>query len=192
MSPQWTEPLILLDGDGPHNGAEEPQRPGGGWRRRLRPYIDLGLLAAIVATAAILARDGAPPEPASATTEPAIQLAPQRNPYPLLIAPATARAGEAVSVAAYRRRDLCGEIELRLDGVRLEHQVTDTIEASYPGWNTVLLTVSLPATGPPGEQELELFGPVPGAGRGGPRCGDREQRHGRIATASIVVSSARE
>jgi hypothetical protein len=132
-------------------------------------------------------RDSEQPTATRAPTVPTIELAPTREPYPLLVAPATVGSGEEVSIVAYQRRDLCGSIELRLDGRRLDHRVTATIEAPQPDWDSVLLTVRIPAMSGRDAHELELVGPVPGRGRGGPRCGDREQRWGRIATASVVV-----
>jgi hypothetical protein len=182
-----------VDGDPPHDPptTDERQRPSATWRRRLRSYVDLGLLALLVGAAAIIAQDGgddaAPPGAVSATTQPARAAVPE--PYPLLAAPATAGPGEVVSIVAYRHRGLCGHIELRLDGVRLDHRVTATIEAPHPDWDTVLLTVRIPAASSPDVHRLELAGPVPGRGRGGPRCGDGEQRWGPIATTTLEVST---
>lgn len=200
---------MLIDGaaDPEVLGGEPEPRPGR-WRRGLRPFRDLGLFVAVVAAALILARDevlardgsqgGAPagadqpavaapaptsPSPPGATTPP-----PRRSPDPLLVAPATVEPGETVSIVAYRPRGLCGGIELRWDGVRLDHHVTAIIEAPHPQWNSVLLTVRIPAASPAPDHQLELIGPVPGAGRGGVRCGDRDQRVGRIATASVTVA----
>lgn len=186
---------MLLDGDEPRNqhAAVAPERRSERWWRRLRPYVDLGLLVALVAVAAGIGHnsgdDSERPAAVSTTSRSAVEAAPTPAPYPLLIAPATAQPGEVVSVVAYRRRGLCADIELRLDGVRLDQRVTASIEAAHANWNSVLLTVRIPAASRQDTHELELVGAVPGRGRGGPRCGDREQRWGRIAIAPLVVGS---
>jgi hypothetical protein len=50
----------------------------------------------------------------------------------------------------------------------------------------MFITMTIPPTATPGAHHVELYGPVFG-GLGGPTCGDRPERHSRLAVVKIDV-----
>lgn len=89
---------------------------------------------------------------------------------PGLIAPATARPGQPITVVGFRDSTLCGSSELRFDDNPVAYRVDATARERNPGWVAVFMVMSVPDTANPGTHLIQLWGPA----RGGERmiCGN--------------------
>jgi hypothetical protein len=113
----------------------------------------------------------AAPAPARAST-----------PYPRLIIPTAAAAGDTLIVIAYRNPRLCGPTELRFDGAAIPTRTVPTSANSSP---QIFLSMRVPPTAATGSHRIDLYGPMPSTG--GIICGDVPEHQGRLATAAIAV-----
>jgi hypothetical protein len=129
-------------------------------------------------------------EPSSDDGPPVIPFfaAPARTASPPgLIAPATARPGEQITVVGYRDRDLCGPTELRFDGYPVVHQIQATARPRSPDSLDVLMVMEVPAAAGPGTHHIQLWGPVRGGDYG--VCGDIPVHQAQLDTIDIEISS---
>jgi hypothetical protein len=185
-----SEPLVLIDGDIPiedHSSAPEPVAavPSRRWRRYRDAALALGVIgAALVGLQLAYGQATAATAPAAApsASAPATTMA-----FPKLVAPATARPGQQLTLLGYEPHGRCDQTALLLDGGPAAMQIVELIDSAQSGWDGMVLTVDLPATLAPGSHQLDLLGALPGAGHGADICDDEPMHQGRIATATIIV-----
>lgn len=129
---------------------------------------------------------------ARVTPSPPVEAAPagataaaQSAPLPQLFVPAVAAAGERLTVLASRDGRLCGPAELRFDGAAVPYRVIRYASPGSDSYPRIFMSLDVPPTARRGTHSIELIGPVQGSG--GTLCGDRPERQGRIAQASILI-----
>jgi hypothetical protein len=173
------EPVILLDEPAEElsTGDASPR-----WRRLWPP------LAVLAVAGALAIQHRTPPAAASPAAQPARTATARDAFHPSLGAPATARPGEAVTLMGYQHHGLCGDLEVRLDGSPVAVRTREIVDGAQPGWDGVVLAITLPAELTAGPHRIELLGPLPG--RGGsrfPQCGNEAQGFGLIAATTATV-----
>jgi hypothetical protein len=164
------------------------------WRLRpLRRIVELLLVGAVIAAALVVANNNSdrPPAPIVRPPEagPVVQDAARARPpiRPRLVAPASARAGERVTVMGFAYQGLCGPTSFRFDGVHVEHDVISVAASTDSSWVGTLMTVEVPAAATAGPHVLDLYGPIPGGGRWTTACGDMPEHVGRLGDATVDV-----
>jgi hypothetical protein len=107
---------------------------------------------------------------------------------PGLIAPATARPGQPITVVGFRDSTLCGPSELRFDDNPVVYRVDATARERNPGWVQVIMVMSVPDTADPGSHLIQLYGPA----RGGDRtiCGNVSVHQEKLDTLEIEIAAA--
>ncbi len=188
-----TEPDIIelgpIDAVAPTDGSRATHTTGS---RRLRRLVEPGVLAvlagAMLLTGQFTAGHGPPAAEPGATPSgrPTVDRAAPEAP-PRLLVPRTASPGERITVLAFRNARLCGPVELRLDGVPIPHRTAHLLGPADPYRVELLVTVQVPRSARPGRHRIDLYGPVPGSGRG-PICADVPEHQAKVATAVITVS----
>jgi hypothetical protein len=192
--PESSEPLILIDGN---TDAEEsrlaPTRsavPASStrWRRYREVAIALAVIGAAV-TGLELWREptitGTSPAPIATSGTAAGSAVPA--PFPTLVAPATARPGQRLTLVAFERRGLCPETALLLDGAPMLIEKAELIDSALLGWDGTVLTLDLSATLAPGPHRLDLLGATPIVGRGADACGSEPRHRATLATATLLI-----
>jgi hypothetical protein len=194
------ESRIKLDRDEITFGRERPPPAMTLTRRRLRRFLEPGLLVA--ATGVILLAiqaaggDGSPaacqtaaaPSPSQSARSAAAPSTPRASLR--LVAPQTAVPGERVTVLAYRSRRLCGPAELRFDGRLTAQKLLRYAGPPDPDYAEMFMAMDVPRSAKPGSHLIELYGPRPG-GAAGQLCGDAAEHQARLATTTISVESQR-
>jgi hypothetical protein len=153
---------------------EVPQRPR---RRTITTVLSVAAAVAVIAYA-LAAGPGLEARPPMAAPAPARAA----TPYPRLIIPTVAAAGDTLVVIAYRNPRLCGPTELRFDGAPIP---TRTVPATANGYPQIFLTMRVPPAAATGSHRIDLYGPIPSTS--GIICGDVPEHQGRLATAAITV-----
>jgi hypothetical protein len=130
--------------------------------------------------------ESAPPAPAAQPGQARLDTTSRLNAQ--LNAPATATAGEPLTVLAYRNPKLCGPAELRFDGAPVPHKAI-----RYPGLDDlfhpqIFLSMDVPNSARAGIHHIELRGPV--RSTRGTICGDVPEHQATIATTAISVTPA--
>jgi hypothetical protein len=171
--------------------------------RRIRPLVEpllLVSLAGALFVAAELSGGRDWPEGATApdtiqasvTAQPAVagtlvQRAPlQRAPQvlPRLVAPATARPGEQITVVLYRDGALGRPFELRFDDTAVAHRIHYTASSKNIGWTEMFMTMDIPSTSTLGIHHIQFYGPFPN-GEGGPLCGVSSEHQDLLGVAEV-------
>jgi hypothetical protein len=133
---------------------------------------------------------GTTPTPSAAAyagrNVPPRQTAPMNG--PALIAPATARPGQPITVVGFRDSTLCGSSELRFDDNPVVYRVDATARERSPGWVEVIMVMSVPDTATPGSHLIQLWGPA----RGGDRtiCGNVSVHQEKLDSLEIEIAAA--
>ena len=160
------------------------------WIRLARRYLTPVLLL-VLAGVAILRygpvvdgnRAGTAP---TASTRSERQTAPTNGPG--LIAPATARPGQPITVVGFRDSTLCGPSELRFDNHPVAYRVDATARERNPGWVEVIMVMSVPDPADPGTHLIQLWGPA----RGGDQaiCGNISVHQEKLDAVEIEIAAA--
>jgi hypothetical protein len=178
-----------VDGEAPPDPTRAPPR-----RRRARrlaePLLFAALAAAVFAATEMTGASDPPSGGRAGQPRAASQPAgPGTSPRPVtarLVVPSTARAGERITIVGYRDSALCGPSEVRFDGTAIDHRITATATPYAHHVTEMFMAMTIPAAAAFGTHHIELYGPVKG-GRAGPVCGDAPERHGRLASAEIIL-----
>jgi hypothetical protein len=188
LPPDATRPDLTVYADIPFDDLGPRTIRG----RRLRRYADLALLG-LCAVAVLIAVQATTRQSEMAQTANAAAASPfrtpsspPRDPVPRLVAPATARPGESMTVLCYQHRGLCASNEILLDALPVAAQQVAIIGAALPEWDGVVFALVIPPTTLPGRHELALVGATPGEPSGADTCAGPIHR-GPTATAPIRV-----
>jgi hypothetical protein len=159
--------------------------------RQLRRTIMTTLTAAVAvgvlayALTAAGSGFGADP-PRNEVAAPASARVPAPTPYPRLVVPAVASAGDTVIVSTYRNQRLCGPTELRFDGFTIAAGTVPDTAHETSAFPYVFLSVRIPAAATAGRHTIELYGPMPSTG--GMFCGDIPEHQGHLAASVITIN----
>ena len=202
--------LLVLDVTPPGSGVQDEisandDRPRRRirrlWRRIAEPLLLLAAVATVFGVTKLAderdqSASAAAPVPSAsqssshpAATQPTTAVTPRRpSPAasPQLVVPATARAGEQITIVAYRDDRLCGPTALRFDGTQIPYQVLATTRPATADWVELFLTMQIPSVVGLGRHRLELFGPVPG-GQDRLVCGAEPEHQDRLGDAEVIV-----
>jgi hypothetical protein len=177
-------PDIVFELDELSAGPDESPQ----WTVRARRWLSPLLLLVLAGVAIGVYR--ASIEPKSSDDGPPVIpffAAPVKTASPALIAPATARPGQEITVVGFRDRDLCGPTELRFDGYPVTHEIQATARPRSPDSVDVLMVMEVPATTAPGTHHIQLWGPVRGGDYG--VCGDVPVHQAQLDTVEIEISA---
>jgi hypothetical protein len=151
-------------------GAARPRR------RRLRRLAEPALLAAAVVALVLMAQHASAPPPSPAGPVNGAPAAAEPSGHPAVVAPSTARAGQVITVSTFRRRNLCGAVEITFDGIPVRQERVRYSGALNPGWRAMQVTFRISPAAAVGSHEIALRGPTPD-------CGPRVE----LAVATITV-----
>jgi len=128
-------------------------------RRRLRSLCEPGLLVLGAAAALLAAELFAGGDAPSATGPSATRSNGVAAHEGLtLLAPSTARPGQALTVVAYRHRETCGSTVLTFDGGPVSQRSVLHANGPGPDWSTMMITFTVPPDAASGSHEVALNG----------------------------------
>jgi hypothetical protein len=160
-------------------------------RLRAMHHVAEPLVLVSIAAVALVAfglsggRGSAVPDAGTGVSAQVPTTAESRSPSPRMIAPASARQGERVSIVAFHSRGVCGAVVLRFDGNPVAQQLTSLVFLPDPAWIGLFMTLDVPATAAAGTHEIELYVPLDGGRR--PVCGNELQQVTRLASTTLNV-----
>lgn len=147
-----------------------------GWPRRpAEPALFVAAAVALV----LMAQHASAPSGTTADPIDSARAAAVPSGHPAVVAPSTARAGQAVTVATYRRRLVCGAAEITFDGIPVRQERVRYFDALDPDWRAMQVTFEISPTAAARSHEIALRGPTPD-------CGPPVE----LAVATITVTAA--